>query len=310
MLSRLVRLAILAEFLAYGALGAWLVDARGWSVPLVVVAALATCLGARLAFTIASFTLSRHYGSERPSGTALGPFATAAMILREFRAVLASNFLGVPFSALVTPPERVPAPTDRIPVILVHGYFGNRGFFGALLRHFETAGVAPVFAPDFPATFATIEEFAEALDRDIERIATGTGQPRVVLVCHSMGGLATRRYLANRGPGRVAKVITIASPHGGTVLSSLGLGANAAQMRRNSDFIEGLRRAENACAPCPLTSIYSLDDNMVTPQDTSCLDWSRNVALAGVGHITILQTAATFGAVMKELREAGVQTAG
>jgi triacylglycerol esterase/lipase EstA (alpha/beta hydrolase family) len=310
MLSRLVRLAIVAELLAYGALGAWLVQARGWSLLLVIAAALTACLGARLGFTVASFILSRHYASQRPEGTALPAGATFAMILREFRAVLGSNFVGVPFPALVTPPERAPIPTDRIPVILVHGYFGNRGFFGALLRHFEAAGVAPVFAPDFPATFATIEDFAEALDREIERIATATGQPRVVLVCHSMGGLATRRYLANRGPGRIAKVVTIASPHGGTVLSRLGLGANAAQMRRGCAFIADLRHAETAGAPCLFTSIYSLDDNMVTPQDTSCLDWSRNVPLAGVGHITILQTAATFEALMKELREAGVQTAG
>src|SRR5947207_5134387 len=253
MLSRLVRLAILVEFLAYAGFGAWLVHARAWSLPLVVIAALATCLAARFAFTIASFMLSRYYGSERPSGTALGALATLSMVLREFRAVLASNFVGVPFPALVTPTERIPVSTDRLPVILVHGYFGNRGFFGTLLRHFEAAGVEPVFAPDFPATFATIEDFAEALDRDIERIATATGQPRVVLVCHSMGGLATRRYLANRGPGRVAKVVTIASPHGGTVLSSLGLGANAVQMRRSSDFIAGLGRAQTAGAPCPFT---------------------------------------------------------
>jgi len=307
MLSRLVRIAIVAELLAYGALGAWLITARGWSLPLVLFAALATCLGARLAFTVASFVLSRHYMSERPEGTSLGAIATVGMVSREFVAVLGSNFVGVPFHGLVMPPERVPAPTDRLPVILVHGYFGNRGFFGALLRHFEEMGVEPVFAPDFPATFATIEDFAAALDRDIERIAAATGQPRVVLVCHSMGGLATRRYLADKGSARVAKVITIASPHGGTVLSSLGLGANAAQMRRNCDFIAGLQRAETAGAPCPFTSIYSLDDNMVTPQDTSRLDWARHVALAGMGHITILQNAATFEAVMKELRDAGVK---
>src|SRR5258708_27367660 len=35
-----------------------------------------------------------HYASNRPANTALGPLATLAMILREFRAVLGSNFVG------------------------------------------------------------------------------------------------------------------------------------------------------------------------------------------------------------------------
>ena len=289
MLSRLVRLALLAEILLYGAIGIWLIRAQGWSVTATFFAAVAMALAVRLVFVVASFAI----GSRA---------ASPGTVLREFRSVLGSNFLGVPFPHLVTPKEIEAAPTDRIPVVLVHGYFGNRGFWGALLRWLEGRGIGPVFAPDFPATFATIEDFAQALEREIERISTATGQPRVILVCHSMGGLATRRYLANRGAARIAKVITIASPHAGTVLSRFGMGANAAQMRRDSAFLAELRRAENGRAPCPFTSIYSIHDNMVTPQDTSRLEWARNVPLEGVGHITIIQSPATFAALAEELR--------
>jgi hypothetical protein len=46
---------------------------------------------------------------------------------------------------------------------------------------------------------------------------------------------------------------------------------------------------------------------MVAPQETSRLEWARIIELAGVGHITILQTAETFEKVLAELREAGIK---
>jgi triacylglycerol esterase/lipase EstA (alpha/beta hydrolase family) len=296
MISRFVRAALFAELLLYFAIGAWLVHAQMWSVPYAIAAALAAALGARLGFTVASYALG---------GTAAPP----ATMLREFRAVLGSNFLGVPFPDWVTPPDSRAAPSPRPPVILVHGYFGNRGFWGPLMRWLEREGVSPVFAPNFPATFTTIEVFAEALHAEVERIAAATGQS-VVLVCHSMGGLATRCYLAHHGASRVARVVTIASPHGGTVLSRFGLGANAAQMCRDSAFIGELRRAEAGRAAVPFTSIYSRHDNMVAPCETCRLEWARHIVLEGLGHIAILQSPATFAVLRDELRECGVVTGG
>jgi esterase/lipase superfamily enzyme len=56
-----------------------------------------------------------------------------------------------------------------------------------------------VFAPNFPVVGNTIEDFAAKLHREVERIATGCARDRVVLVCHSMGGLAAREYLRSHG---------------------------------------------------------------------------------------------------------------
>jgi len=293
MISRLVRLALLTELWFYILLGVWLVSVHRWTLPAVMVLAVGMALGGRLAFTFASFAL----------GGIAAPLAT---MLREFRAVLGSNFLGVPFPDLVTPPDSPATRSARPPVILVHGYLGNRGFWGALMRWLAKEGVSPVFAPNFPGTLTTIEVFAEALHEEIERIASATGQPQVVLVCHSMGGLATRRYLATHGGGRVARVITIASPHAGTILSRYGSGANAMQMRQDSSFLADLRRREEKREPVPFTSIYSRHDNMVTPHETSRLAWARNVPLERMGHISILQSPQTFAVVRDELREAGV----
>jgi len=308
MLSRLARLALAAELAAYIAIGIWL-HARGWNFAAIVAAALATLLGIRFGMVAASVTLSWLVASPRAAELQIGAWDTLKLVAAEYRAVLASNFINVPFEQLASPPEREPRPSERIPVVLVHGFFGNRGFFGQMLRWLEEEGVSPVFAPNLPATFSTIEHFADELHAAVERIVAGTGQPRVILVCHSMGGLAARRYVATRGAGRIAKIITIATPHAGTALAIFGLGANAAQMRRESAFLAALVREESrGKAALRLTSIYSVHDNLVAPQDTSRVEWARNVPIAGVGHITILMAPGMQRALLAELREAGVET--
>ncbi len=308
MLSRLARLALVAELLAYVATGTWL-HGQGWNLATLVAAAFATALALRLGFVAASLALSWLVASPRSPEHQIGTGATFALFADEYRAVLASNFLNIPFESLVMPRERDPEATDCIPVVLVHGFFGNRGYFGTMRRWLEERGVEPVFIPNFPGTFATIEQFADELDTQIERIAKGTGQSKVILVCHSMGGLAARRYLATRGPDRVARLVTMATPHGGTRLARLGLGANAAQMRIQSRFLTDLTREEDGRSRCSATSIYSPHDNMVAPQETSRLAWARNVPVPGLGHITILASRRSFDVLLEELRDAGVKTA-
>jgi predicted alpha/beta hydrolase family esterase len=149
---------------------------------------------------------------------------------------------------------------------------------------------------------------AAQLDREIERIAAGTGREKLVLVCHSMGGLAARAYLCGHGADRVAKLITIASPHHGTLHALFAAGANARQMHRGSRFLAEICANEAERAPqCGVTSIYSPHDNLVAPQETSRLAWAKNIAIPGFGHLDMLRSRRLFEVVLEELREAGVE---
>ena len=119
-----------------------------------------------------------------------------------------------------------PGPASPIPIILVHGYFANRGYFAGLVRRLESRGVAPIFTPNLASSFATIERYAEELGAAIERIA-GAGDAQAIVIAHSMGGLGARAYLCAHGARRVRKLITIASPHHGTVHARFGVGDSA-----------------------------------------------------------------------------------
>jgi triacylglycerol esterase/lipase EstA (alpha/beta hydrolase family) len=307
MLARMLRVSQLLELAACLALAAWWL--RGRSDPMVPIAAATAAwfLGVRfLLVCVSSLSGWMHRSIPAPEHR-IGAGGVVRMVLAEWRALLAFNLVHLPWERLLLGPEPAARPASHVPVVLVHGYCANRGYFRPLLRRLQARGVGPIFAPNLPPCFTSIERCADVLDVEIERIVAGSGQSRVVLVAHSMGGLMARAYLAHRGASRVARLITIASPHHGTVLARMGWGESARQMRPGSAFLAALERAEGAAGPGVETvSFYSPHDNLVVPQVTSLLPWARNVAMPGFGHIAILDTPAIVALLMPELEAAGV----
>jgi pimeloyl-ACP methyl ester carboxylesterase len=298
MLSRIVRAALLAELVAWAALGAWL--GAGPLALAALVAAGPALL--RLAIVAVSFGLARHWGSPRAPGEEAGIGARVAMLAREWRAMLANNFAWLPFENAVLRPDPAPGPQAALPVILVHGYFSNRGTLCRLAQALEGAGAGPVFVPSLPAVVAPIETFTAHLDRVVREVTDASGRGRAILVCHSMGGLIARTYLQAHGPERIAGIVTLGSPHHGSALALLGAGENGRQMRPGSAFLRALERAEAAAGPAvPLLSVFSAHDNLVAPQESSRLAWARNVRIAGVGHLALLSDARVHRAVAGEI---------
>jgi hypothetical protein len=76
---------------------------------------------------------------------------------------------------------------------------------------------------------------------------------------------------------------------------------------RASEFLSALCHTEGEKGPdCGVTSIYTPHDNLVAPQETSRLEWAKNVVLPGLGHLNILNSERLVAALVEELRECGV----
>ena len=75
---------------------------------------------------------------------------------------------------------------------------------------------------------AAIVKQGKAVQSAIKHVLAKTGADKVILVGHSMGGLASREYLQNSfnwqsdGQHHVAKLLTIGTPHGGSNAWTLG----------------------------------------------------------------------------------------
>ena len=304
MLARYIRFMLLLELAAYVAIAQWLHFLFGWGYAPLALGAFAAALGGRFAMVL--LTTAIGYATRSPVAPEhrIGFGGACARLFREWRSVLSTNLVWFPWDRFAVRPDPEPKPGGGVPVILAHGYFSNRGYFGALARALEGDGAGPVFTPNLTAAFATIEAYADELHREIERIATGTGRAQVILVCHSMGGLGARAYLCARGAARVRKLITIASPHFGTVHARFGGGPNAREMHRGSEFLRELCDSEGEKGPaCGVTSIYSPHDNLVAPQETSVLPWAKNIAIPGRGHIDILSAPELIRIVLDEVRD-------
>ncbi len=83
-----------------------------------------------------------------------------------------------------------------------------------------------------------------AIKDAIRHILKITGRDKVILVGHSMGGLAAREYLQNLtqedGKHHVAKLCTVGTPHGGSNLTGLGIGESIGYSER-SEAVRDLR---------------------------------------------------------------------
>lgn len=175
-------------------------------------------------------------------------------------------------------------PTGRAGVVLVHGFMCNRGFWTPWMRQLRRQG-HPYAAVNLEPVFGSIDEYAPILDAAVARVGGITGKP-VVLICHSMGGLAVRAWLRTRDdPRKVARVVTIASPHRGTWLARFSRRANGRQMHLGSEWLQRLLADEAQRTPPAFTCWYSNCDNVVFPPSTATLAAADNRFVPGQAHV-------------------------
>jgi triacylglycerol esterase/lipase EstA (alpha/beta hydrolase family) len=104
-----------------------------------------------------------------------------------------------------------------------------------------------------------------------------------------MGGLAARAWLGSSASARsrVARVITIGTPHAGTWLARFSHGHNGRQMRQRSEWLNTLGGRETAGGNAPFTCWYSNCDNIVFPASTATLPGADNRFVPGVAHVAL-----------------------
>ena len=249
-------------------------------------------------------TLSWIWRTPRSPEARLGFAAMLRLFVTEVWAVAAAWPLMALHRLLIRDP--LPAPAAR-PVLLVHGVLVNDGVWLGLRRFLSRHDVAPVYTVNYGPPLANIEWFAEQLNARVEAIRAATGAKRVVLVGQSMGGLVARAYLRRFGAQHVAMLITIGTPHHGSMLAYIFPGSCLAQMHPGNPWLAGLNADEVAPAPVPITSIWSRHDSMVAPQASSVLGNARNVALIGIAHNALVSDRQVLEIVAREIGRASAE---
>jgi pimeloyl-ACP methyl ester carboxylesterase len=245
------------------------------------------------------FTLAFCFGTPVPADCRLGRRERIALFWNEVQAIRRSGPRMVLHRWLLRDPAPAPA---AVPVLLLHGVLCNAGVWFGPRRHLLQRGVGPVYALSYGPPFASIDAFAQQVAAKIDEILRATGARQVALVGHSMGGLVARAYLRDHGAAKVRLLLTVGTPHHGSMHACLFPGACLAQLRPGNPWLTALNAAP--LPDCRVVSLWSRHDSMVAPQENARLDGAVEVVIHGVGHNALLADPAVLAAVACELAAA------
>jgi pimeloyl-ACP methyl ester carboxylesterase len=182
-------------------------------------------------------------------------------------------------------PVAAPPPQDRPgPVLLLPGYGGGSAPLTRLAAALRSAGRdVTVLQPPGGGTNDLREQAAYLDDQVAGKLAGGAES--VDVVGFSAGGVVARAWAQEHdGAHKARRIVTLGSPHAGTELAAAGAafapGAcpqACRQLAPGNDFLAGLR------SPVPSRpawlSLWTEQDEVVTPPESARLDGAVNVAL-------------------------------
>jgi triacylglycerol lipase len=187
-------------------------------------------------------------------------------------------------------PFRCNAEPDWVPdlsrpgVLLVHGFFCNRGFWNPWMARLRAAEI-PHVAVNLEPMFGSIDFHSPTVELAISRLWKATGHAPFV-IAHSMGGLVIRSWLAGRSTDTsVRKIFTIGSPHRGTWLARFSAALNGSQMRLGSSWLHALAEREPSSRGLLFVCYYSNCDNIVFPPSAATLPGADNRRVDGIAHV-------------------------
>ncbi|GAB3591986.1 alpha/beta fold hydrolase [Angustibacter peucedani] len=178
------------------------------------------------------------------------------------------------------------------PILLVHGMVDNRSIFALLRRGLMRRGFGRVHTLNYSPLTGDVRVAAERFAEEVEALCAETGYERLHVVGHSLGGLIARYYVQRLGGDtRVHTLVTLGTPHGGTLPAYLLPATLCRQLRPGSDVLAELD--EPAATPCRtrFVAYWSDLDQMIVPQRNARLDHpdlqARNELVRRVGHMSL-----------------------
>ncbi|HZM80894.1 MAG TPA: hypothetical protein VFC19_34660 [Candidatus Limnocylindrales bacterium] len=176
-------------------------------------------------------------------------------------------------------------PADRPgSVVMVPGFGGGIGSLDGLAARIRATGrdVRVVALPD--GGVGSLNAQAAVVDTYVAEALRG-GAPSVDVIGYSAGGVVARLWVQEYGGQRKARrVVTLGSPHHGASIAAVGAAGlpgacpvACQQLAPGSQLLQGL----SVPVPVPPVwlSVWTVDDETVTPPESARLEGAINVAV-------------------------------
>lgn len=178
-------------------------------------------------------------------------------------------------------------------MLLVPGWSNRARHMRPLVRHLLDRGWSEgsVHTVDFADPFGSNRRHAREIARAIDVLRDRTGVARIDVVAHSMGGLATRCYEAERDDPVCCfrRVVFLATPHGGTWVAFLAFGGGRREMLPGSELLRALAEREWP-EDVETWAVRTPWDLRVLPHRNACFAHAREVVVERVTHQGLLRS--------------------
>lgn len=182
------------------------------------------------------------------------------------------------------PPVRATDQAVAGPVLLVPGYGGATGAVEVLATALRAQGRQATVVPLPGDGTGDLELSVDALAAAV----AASGAPTVDVVGYSAGGVVARLW-ARESPAQARRVVTLGSPHHGTKVAAIGaaLAPGACptacqQLVPGSPLLDDLNEDDETPEGPQWLSVWTAQDETVTPPDSARLDGAVNVELQDV----------------------------
>ncbi len=191
----------------------------------------------------------------------------------------------------------------RNPVVLLHGFAMNRTNWIWLGRRLARRGIGPLYGTTYFSP-QSVRRSAEHLARFVDEVCAREECERVDIVAHSLGGVVARYYVERlEGAKKIGRVVTIGSPHKGTIIARLGaLFPSARETFHNSSFYAelGPLSRQNGVA---FTSVWSRADAIIEPPESSSIaPAGEDRIFEDLGHLSLLLSPRVLDTVAERLK--------
>jgi triacylglycerol lipase len=191
-----------------------------------------------------------------------------------------------------------------IKTILIHGIWDKPNKFDYLVKKLKEAGYTNNLLIEITPNDASIsiEEMAIQLKNFINKNISR--DERFNIIGYSMGGIIGRYYLQFINPNsNIHKLVTISSPHNGTLTAYMSQLKGSRDLRPNSDVIKKFNDNSEFMDKNSFMSIYTEFDAMILPHTSSKVNSANNITVPVAAHHLMLKSNAVAQMIIKFLRD-------
>jgi triacylglycerol esterase/lipase EstA (alpha/beta hydrolase family) len=213
---------------------------------------------------------------------------------RRFAVLLAGVLAGGVLAVLAIVVVRVTDDVDAVaqdelgPVLVVPGYGGSTASVAGLAEAVREDGRDVTVVELAGDGTGDLDEQAQVLGEAVDEALDRTGSSSADVVGYSAGGVIARLWVRDHGGDEQARrVVTLGSPHHGTDIANLAggtLGCPVAcqQLASGSSLLNRLNAGDETPAGPVFVSVWTTDDQTVTPPDSAVLEGALNISVQSV----------------------------